>query len=154
MYFMSSMCGFQKCLQALVKTAELSSNASEIPATDPTQWLEWHFISKILNIRLTKKKKKKSFFCNFATFVPKRGYKSPFRSRGIWRRFLMNNFKSIIRLYNPLCTGSLEWFPLGLIYRTCAIVSRGLYILLPHFQRPFMYCDLWPYVCLVFKSGF
>ena len=25
---------------------------------------------------------------------------------------------------------------------------------LPHFQRPFMYCDLWSYVWLVFKSGF
>ena len=25
---------------------------------------------------------------------------------------------------------------------------------LPHFQRPFMYCDLWPYAWLVFKSGF
>ena len=39
-------------------------------------------------------------------------------------------------------------------YRTRAIISRGLYIFLPHFQRPFMYCDLWPYVWLVFKSGF
>ena len=40
------------------------------------------------------------------------------------------------------------------IYRTRAIISRDLYIFLPHFQRPFMYCDLWPYVWLVFKSGF
>ena len=40
------------------------------------------------------------------------------------------------------------------IYRTRAIISRGLYNFLPHFQRPFMYCDLWPYVWLVFKSGF
>ena len=40
------------------------------------------------------------------------------------------------------------------IYRTRAIISRGLYIFLPHFPRPFMYCDLWPYVWLVFKSGF
>ena len=27
-------------------------------------------------------------------------------------------------------------------YRTRAIISRGLYTFLPHFQRPFMYCDL------------
>ena len=39
-------------------------------------------------------------------------------------------------------------------YRTRAIISRGLYTFLPHFQRPFMYCDLWPYVWLVFKSSF
>ena len=39
-------------------------------------------------------------------------------------------------------------------YCTRAIISRGLYTFLPHFQRPFMYCDLWPYVWLVFKSGF
>ena len=39
-------------------------------------------------------------------------------------------------------------------YRTRAIISRGLYIFLPHFKRPFMYCDLWPYVWLIFKSGF
>ena len=38
-------------------------------------------------------------------------------------------------------------------YRTRAIISRGLYTFLPPFQRPFMYCDLWPYVWLVFKSG-
>ena len=43
---------------------------------------------------------------------------------------------------------------LRFIYRTRAFISRGLYIFLPHFQRPFMYCDLWPYVWLVFKSGF
>ena len=42
----------------------------------------------------------------------------------------------------------------GCKYRTRAIISRGLYTFLPHFQRPFMYCDLWPYVWLVFKSGF
>ena len=40
------------------------------------------------------------------------------------------------------------------IYRTRAIISRGLYTFLPYFQRPFMYCDLWPYVWLVFKGGF
>ena len=40
------------------------------------------------------------------------------------------------------------------IYCTRAIISRGLYIFLPHFKRPFMYCDLWPYVWLIFKSGF
>ena len=40
------------------------------------------------------------------------------------------------------------------VYRTRAIISRGLYTFLPHFKRPFMYCDLWPYVWLVFKSGF
>ena len=40
------------------------------------------------------------------------------------------------------------------IYRARAIISRGLYTFLPHFQRPFMYYDLWPYVWLVFKSGF
>ena len=40
------------------------------------------------------------------------------------------------------------------IYRTRAIISRGLYVFLHHFKRPFMYCDLWPYVWLVFKSGF
>ena len=40
------------------------------------------------------------------------------------------------------------------IYRTRAIISRGLYTFLPRFQRPFMYCELWPYVWLVFKSGF
>ena len=28
------------------------------------------------------------------------------------------------------------------MYRTRAIISRGLYIFLPHFQRPFMYCDI------------
>ena len=39
-------------------------------------------------------------------------------------------------------------------YHTRAIISRGLYTFLPQFQRPFMYCDLWPYVWLVFKSGF
>ena len=44
--------------------------------------------------------------------------------------------------------------PFASIYRTRAIISRGLHIFLPHFQRPFMYCDLWPYVWLVFKSGF
>ena len=38
-------------------------------------------------------------------------------------------------------------------YRTRAIISRGLYIFLPHFQRPFVYCDLWPYVWLLIKSG-
>ena len=38
-------------------------------------------------------------------------------------------------------------------YRTRAIISRGLYTFLPHFQRPFMYCDHWPYVWLVSKSG-
>ena len=38
-------------------------------------------------------------------------------------------------------------------YRTRAIISRGLYTFLPHFQRPFMYCDLRSYVWLVFKSG-
>ena len=27
-------------------------------------------------------------------------------------------------------------------YRTPAIISRGLYTFLRHFQRPFMYCDL------------
>ena len=31
-------------------------------------------------------------------------------------------------------------------YRTRAIISRGLYTFLPDFLRPFMYCDLWPYV--------
>jgi hypothetical protein len=40
------MCGFQKCLQALVKTAELSSNASEIPATDLTQWSDSYSLFK------------------------------------------------------------------------------------------------------------
>ena len=25
---------------------------------------------------------------------------------------------------------------------------------LPHSQRPFMYCDLWPYVWLIIESGF
>ena len=39
------------------------------------------------------------------------------------------------------------------IYRTRTIISRGLYTFLPHFKRPFMYCDLWPYVWLIFKSG-
>ena len=39
-------------------------------------------------------------------------------------------------------------------YRTRAIISRGLYTFLPRLQRPFMYCDLWPYVWVVFKSGF
>ena len=38
-------------------------------------------------------------------------------------------------------------------YRTRTIISRGLYSFLPLFQRPFMYCDLWPYVWLEFKSG-
>ena len=42
----------------------------------------------------------------------------------------------------------------GIAYRTRAIISCGLYTFLPHFQGPFMYCDLWPYVWLVFKSGF
>ena len=45
-------------------------------------------------------------------------------------------------------------YALETIYRTRAIISRGLYIFLPHFQGPFIYCDLWPYVWLVFKSGF
>ena len=36
---------------------------------------------------------------------------------------------------------------------TRAVISRGLYTFLPHFQRPFIYCDLWPCVWLVFKSG-
>ena len=40
------------------------------------------------------------------------------------------------------------------VYRTRAIISHGLYTFSPHFQRPFMYCDLWRYVWLVFKSGF
>ena len=42
----------------------------------------------------------------------------------------------------------------GQAYRTRPIISRGLYTFLPHFQRPFMYCDLWPFVWLVFKSSF
>ena len=33
---------------------------------------------------------------------------------------------------------------------TRAIITRGLYT----FWSSFMYCDLWPYVWLVFKSGF
>ena len=36
----------------------------------------------------------------------------------------------------------IYWIVCVLAYRTCTIISRGLYIFLPHFQSPFMYCDL------------
>ena len=48
----------------------------------------------------------------------------------------MNQITYVVTLYE------LE----GTTYRTRAIISRGLYIFLPHFQRPFIYCDLWLYV--------
>ena len=40
------------------------------------------------------------------------------------------------------------------IYRTRAIITRGLYTFYLLFEKQFMDCDLWPYVWLVFKSGF
>ena len=52
-----------------------------------------------------------------------------------------------------ILTPYLNLIPNRFHYRTRAIIIRGLYTFLPHFQRPFMYCDLWPYVWLVLKSG-
>ena len=40
------------------------------------------------------------------------------------------------------------------IFRTRVIITCGLYTLHPLFEVDLgMYCDLWPYVWLLFKSG-
>ena len=64
---------------------------------------------------------------------------------------LINYIQAQTSIENTENNGLL--FILNSTYRTRAIISRGLYTFLPYFQRPFMNCDLWPYVWLVFKSG-
>ena len=68
----------------------------------------------------------------------------------LWYHYLRSHHKDNI---------SLHQFSYGLIYRSRAIITRGLYTFYPIFegQKRFLgafFVKFWPYVWLVFKSGF